>query len=131
MKKDKKGLSRGEVLHIVAKTSKLTIREITEKAGYKPPSFYVHVKQEELPYEILARYGKALGHNFADEFPEMSDYVFQDDQSFYNKKKLSFEELELEKDRWQSKYQELNEKYQTLADKYQVLLEEKLGMNKG
>lgn len=128
MKKDKKGLSRGEVLHIVAKTSKLTIREITEKAGYKPPSFYVHVKQMELPYETLARYGKALGHNFMDEFPEMSDYVFQDDQINYQKKKRSYEELELDKDRWQSKYQELNEKYQILSDKYQKLLEERLGI---
>jgi AcrR family transcriptional regulator len=130
LKRDKKALSRGEVLRIVAKTSKLTIREITEKAGYKPPSFYLHVKQDDLPYETLARYGKALGHNFTDEFPEMSDYLFQDDQTTYQKKKHSYEELEHEKERWQGKYQELNEKYHFLADKYQKLLEEKLGLGK-
>ncbi|RKD18218.1 hypothetical protein BCY91_15545 [Pelobium manganitolerans] len=128
MKNQKKQLSRGEVLHIVAKSSRLSIGEITKKAGFKYPTFYAHVKREDLPFETLARYGKALGHNFADEFPEMGDFIFKEDEVVYGKKKMSYEELELERDRWQNKYHKLNEKYQALADKYQILLEEKLGI---
>lgn len=128
MKKDKNRLSKGEVLHKVAKTSTLKMKEIAEKAGYKAPTFYVHLKNADLPYETLARYGKVLGHDFSNEFPEMSEYIFHDEQTTYNKKKLSYEELVIEKERWQAKYQDLSEKYQVLADKYQVLLEEKLGL---
>ncbi len=126
MKNPKHNLSRGEVLHQVAKTSPLSLKEIIKKAGYKYPTFYVHIKKADLPYETLARYGKALNHDFTNEFPEMADYILNDDLKTYTQ--LSYDELLKDRDRWLAKYQEQTERYQRLSDKYNKLLEEKLGM---
>lgn len=128
MKKSKRILSRGEVLYQVAKTSPMSLKEIIKKAGYKYPTFYVHIKKDVLPYETLARYGKALNHDFTNEFPEMADYIFQEDSNSYNNQ-LSYEDLLKERDKWLSKYQAQAERYQRLSDKYNKLLEEKLGIN--
>ena len=128
MSNKKVNISRGEVLHKVAKTSRLSIKEIAEKAGYKYPTFYLHIKKADLPYETLARYGKVLEHDFSDEFPDMIDFTFKDKHIAYGAKKMSYEELEVEKDRWLNKYHQLNEKYQLLSEKYHELLEEKLGL---
>ncbi len=127
MKNPKRNLSRGEVLHQVAKTSPLSLKEIIKKAGYKYPTFYVHIKKADLPFETLARYGKAMDHDFTNEFPEMADYIVNDDRNLYNNQ-LSYDELLKERDKWLSKYQEQSEKYQRLSDKYNKLLEEKLGL---
>lgn len=129
MKKSKRILSRGEVLYQVAKTSPLALKEIIKKAGYKYPTFYVHIKKVDLPYETLARYGKALNHDFTNEFPEMADYIIQEDSNTYNNQ-LSYEDLLKERDKWLAKYQAQTERYQRLSDKYNKLLEEKLGINK-
>ncbi len=126
MKNSQRNLSRGEVLHQVAKTSPLSLKEIIKKAGYKYPTFYVHIKKADLPYETLARYGKALNHDFTNEFPEMADYILNDDPSRYTQ--LTYEELVKDRDRWLAKYQEQTERYQRLSDKYNKLLEEKLGL---
>ncbi|WP_026902424.1 hypothetical protein [Pedobacter glucosidilyticus] len=114
MGKKKFHISR-EVLHKVAKTSSLSIKEIAEKAGYKYPTFYLHIKKVDLPYDKLARYGQVLGHDFSDEFPDMMDYIFKDRHVAYGVKKLIYEELETEKERWLNKYHQLNEKYQLLS----------------
>ncbi len=126
MKNPKRSLSRGEVLHQVAKTSPLSLKEIIKKAGYKYPTFYVHIKKPDLPYETLAKYGKAMNHDFTNEFPEMADYILNDDLKSYTQ--LSYEELVKDRDRWLAKYQEQTERYQRLSDKYNKLLEEKLGL---
>ena len=128
LKKSTGKLSRGKVLHQVAKTSPLSLKDIIEKAGYKYPTFYVHIKKADLPYETLARYGKALNHDFTNEFPEMADYIMKEDTNVYNNR-FSYEELLKERDKWLSKYQEQTERYQRLSDKYNKLLEEKLGLS--
>ena len=104
----------------------MSLKEIIKKAGYKYPTFYVHIKKADLPYETLARYGKALNHDFTNEFPEMADYILNDDSSKYTQ--LSYDELLKDRDRWLAKYQEQTERYQRLSDKYNKLLEEKLGL---
>ena len=88
----------------------------------------MHIKKADLPYETLARYGKALNHDFTNEFPEMADYILNDDPSMYTQ--LSYEELLKDRDRWLGKYQEQTERYQRLSDKYNKLLEEKLGLSR-
>jgi DNA-binding transcriptional ArsR family regulator len=127
LKRSKHSLSRGRVLHQVAKTSPLSLKEIIRKAGYKYPTFYVHVKKADLAFEILAKYGKAMNHDFSNEFPEMADYILNDNGAGY-KEQLSYEELLMDRDRWINKYQEQTERYQRLSDKYNKLLEEKLGL---
>lgn len=118
-------LARGKILHRVAKTSQLSIREIVEKAGYKYSTFFAHIKQPDLPFEILAKYGKAMDHDFSNEFPEISDYVTEDKKNY--SKELSYQELSADRDKWRQKYFETAEKYQRISEKYNKLLEEKLG----
>ncbi len=104
------------------------MREIIEKAGYKYPTFYVHIKNDDLSYQILARYGKALNHDFSIEFPEMLDHIMNDDAVVYPEK-LSFEEMTNDRDKWRTKFISLNERYRILQDKYNKMLEDKLGID--
>ena len=114
------------MLHRVAKSSPMNLKDIIERAGYKYPTFYVHVKNSELPYEILSRYGKALNHDFSNEFPEMAEFNLKEGTSSYDNP--SIEELKRDRDKWMNKYNELGEKYRVLQDKYNKMLEEKLGL---
>lgn len=69
----------------------------------------------DLPFEILERYGKALGYDFTSDFPEMvKERVFT--QTYIQNK--TAEELIAE-------LGEYKEKYTRLLEKYNELLEEK------
>ncbi len=122
-----KELHRGQVLHKIAKLSSLKIGEISQRAGYKYSTFFAHIKKEDLAYEILARYGKVLQHDFSNEFPQMSEYVFYEDNK-YNKE-LTYPELLEDRDQWKDKFYDISDKYNKLSDKYNKLLEKELGMN--
>ena len=76
-----------------------------------------------------SRHGKALNHDFTNEFPEMADYILNDDPNMYTQ--LIYDELLKDRDRWLAKYQNQTERYQRLSDKYNKLLEEKLGLDGG
>ncbi|MXV49944.1 hypothetical protein GS399_03095 [Pedobacter sp. HMF7647] len=128
MNKDKKKLSRGKVLHKIAKQSNLSIKDLADKAGYKYPTFYIHIKRDDLPFETLARYGKALNHDFSNEFPEMADIILSEPGSKYSEK-MGYDALMADRDKWKEKYITLSDKYNAVVERYQKILEEKLGIN--
>ena len=126
MKKTDHTRSRGQVLHKLARISPMSLKDIIQKAGYKYPTFYVHVKRADLPFEILARYGKAMNHDFSKEFPEMAEYVIKD-QIRPSDSDMTEDELLKERNHWKARYFEQTERYRILSDKYNRLLEEQLG----
>lgn len=86
----------------------------------------MHIKQDDLAFEILARYGKAMGYSFADEFPEISEYLMEDKNDYA--RQLSYEDLLQDRNRWREKYFESIDKYNRLVDKYNKVLEGQLGL---
>ncbi|HJU45716.1 MAG TPA: helix-turn-helix transcriptional regulator [Chitinophagaceae bacterium] len=109
MKSTKKYTHRGEILRKVAEKHDLSIIKIAKKAGYSRGSYYNHISQSDLSFEIMQQYGKAMGYNFADDFPEMKDYVMEDPESTYIYA-TTFEEAVQQRDHWRNKYYSLLEK---------------------
>ena len=53
------------------------------KAGYTRSSYYKHIRDPDLPYHILAGYGKAIEHDFTEELPEMPQYMIEEPDARY------------------------------------------------
>jgi hypothetical protein len=114
VKTRKKYIHRGEVLRAAVSKSDLTIEQAANKAGYKRSSYYHHIEDPDLPFNILEKYGKAIKYDFTEDFPEMNKYLFEDPAETYTT--LTFEEAIRQRDQWREKYYQLLEKYQRLIE---------------
>ena len=115
LKSKKTNIHRGQVLSAVVEASNLNKTDVAEKAGYSRSSYYNHIEDKNLPYHILAAYGKAIKYDFTEEFPEMPKYLFEDPAENYNKAP-TIEEITQSRDYWKDKYVELLEKYNKLIE---------------
>jgi hypothetical protein len=109
---------RGEILQAVIESSGYSIVAAAERAGYSRSSYYYHIMDPDLSFEILQKYGKAINYDFRNDFPDMSQHVLEEDDAKYIKP-TNLEQAIREIDRWREKYFEL-------LEKYGQLLEEKL-----
>jgi hypothetical protein len=107
-------IHRGAILHAVAKRSSLTIIRLAKEAGYDQSTFYVHKSKEDLSLEILYKYGKVLKHDFSFEIPEMGDYLQMQGISPLSTDKMTYEQLEKERDKWRDRYYSLLEEHNKL-----------------
>ncbi|GAB2994133.1 hypothetical protein GCM10027284_09200 [Cyclobacterium sediminis] len=109
---------RGEIvrkrLDEYAKEHAISILAIAKKAGYHQSSAYRHFEKDDLSYHIVYKYGRAIGHDFTQEFPEMlTQYGFSEEESNkYQYKDLA--QCVAEKELWQKKYIELLEVHNKL-----------------
>ena len=115
LKTKAKNIHRGEVLQAAVSKSDLRITQITKRAGYSRSSYYHHISDPSLSYDILETYGKVINYDFKEDFPDMQKYMMQDPTEDYGK--LTLEEAV-------NKYHLCNEKYVALFEKYTSLLEE-------
>jgi len=97
---------KGEYLNELVRKKGIKIKVLTQAAGYDRSSFYNHIKDPHLSFGILARYGKVLNHDFAEEFPEMNA-----GQKSPVKPAMSYDELETDRDSWKEKYFQVAELY--------------------
>ena len=102
---------RGEVLNRIVTLYNVNVTKLAERAGYDRTSYYSHIKKEDLRFEILAAYGRAIPYDFTKDIPEMSAYVIENDQEI-----KEFEEMKADRDKWKDKYYMLLEKYNTLLE---------------
>ena len=91
---------------------------IAKKAGYKRGTYYLHRQKENLSLEILAKYGKAIGHNFADDLPAMSKFLVEEEDKGNKHDPTTVEGAVKQRDEWKDKYYALMDKYSVLMDKY-------------
>lgn len=132
--KDLKG--RGKSLYVAVSQSGLSNKDAAERASYKENTFYVHIKQEFLDFKIMARYARAIKHDFSNQYPEITS--FQPDNSIELAEKESKTYLELQRkytallektqlamEKNEEKYSELQNKYYTLLAKYNELKSKK------
>ncbi len=96
--------------------SDLNITIITNRAGYNRSSYYNHILKPDLSFTILTKYGKALGHDFSRELPEIQPYMRLDEPTPGYQTNLTTEELIKQRDLWKDKYLELLEKYNRLIE---------------
>jgi hypothetical protein len=102
---------RGKILENVARNSKISLAKIARTAGYDRTSIYNHFKEDDLDFGILIKYGKAIGHDFTNDFPEMSLYLSLIPDSLSDPQNLTINEALQQIDFWRSKYINLLERY--------------------
>ncbi|HEX5153124.1 MAG TPA: hypothetical protein VFW07_16855 [Parafilimonas sp.] len=118
MPEKKKKIHRGEILRQVADESDFSVTQIVKRAGYKTRrSFYTHVEDSDLSFEILEKYGRALNHNFREDFPSMPEYSLEETPPPpYKSKPKTLEEAFEVIDYWRSRFYDELEKNNNLLE---------------
>lgn len=112
--KNKLTVHRGSILRAVASRHEKSIIKIANDAGYDQTSYYVHVKKDDLSFDILYKYSKAMNHDFSMEIPEMADYLAMHGLNKGPIQSLSYDDLIRDRDNWRDKYYALLEKHTEL-----------------
>jgi hypothetical protein len=97
---------RGELLKKAVKDSGIPVTTLIKRMQFSRTSYYNHIDNKDLPLDILAQYGKALGIDFSVKFPQLKHV-----ENFINKAPLNIEDAISEINYWKDKYYELLEKY--------------------
>lgn len=124
---------RGKILEEVVRKwcdqSGFSITALSKKIGQNPSSTYRQFEKEDLPFYIIQKFGKSMGHDFRVEFPEMEDDMgyavpgaAEIDSKIYEP--ITLLQAIQQRDTWKNKYLELMEKYNALL---QLKLEEVAG----
>ncbi len=95
--------------------SGLSKEEVAGRAGYTRSAYYKHIENPHLDYHILMAYGRAIRHDFTEEFPDMPKYMLEEPEETYGKPKTIEDALRLI-EMWKHKYLELLEKYNRLIE---------------
>lgn len=116
LKTKKNTTHRGELLQAAIQQSDLSIKQITDRAGYSRSSYYNHKVDPNLSFDILMRYGKVLKYDFAADIPGMQKYHYNDDVIPRPQPK-TFQEAIEDRDYWRDKYVALLEKYNAVIER--------------
>ena len=92
----------------------MTVTKVAKRAGYTRTTYYNHIENKDLSLDIIDRYGKALGYDFAADIPEIKEV-----KTFIEKAPKTIEEAIQQRDQWKAKY--IN-----ILERYYLLLEENL-----
>ena len=95
--------------------SGISITKITKKAKFSRSSYYNHIEDPDLSYDVLERYGRAIKHDFSGEFPIMSSLRLEEEEIEYGRPDTLEKALQ-QLDRYREKYTELLEKYNKLLE---------------
>jgi hypothetical protein len=105
-----RNIHRGNLLDTAVRQSSTNISQMVKKLGISRGSFYNHIKDPNLSFETLARYGKAIKHDFSQDFPEMRKYVIEEPEVPYGMPKNMEEAIE-QRDYWRERYYKKNEEF--------------------
>jgi hypothetical protein len=108
-------LNRGQILATKVEASGINKSAVAGRAGYTRSAYYKHIENPNLDYHILMAYGKAIRHDFTEEFPDMPRYMVDEPEFLYGKPK-SLEEAIQQSEFWKNKYLELLEKYNKMIE---------------
>lgn len=107
---------RGKILRTVVDkycaANGMSISALAKKVGYDQSTFYRHTEKEELGFHIIRRYGRAMNHDFREEFPEMQDEMSMVNEPFpekYGNATITLSQCLEERNQWKEKYYSLLE----------------------
>lgn len=83
--------------------------------GISRGTFYNHKDDPDLPFETLEQYGKVLGYDFTNDFPEMHKYVVEEFIAPYGEPKTMDEAIK-QKDYWRAQADLWKNKYIQLLE---------------
>ncbi len=66
-------MHKGKVLKQRIEESGVSITRISKISGFSRNTIYLDYERPDVPYEHLAKIGKAIGHDFRRDFPEFRD----------------------------------------------------------
>lgn len=101
---------RGEILQAAVKKSPLNITQTVRRMGISRGTYYNHISDPKLPFETLEQYGKILGYDFTNDFPEMQKYTLEDPPVQYGEPS-TLEEAVKQRDYWRNQTDHWKNKY--------------------
>lgn len=117
--KTNKYIHHGETLKAAVKRSGQKVEIVAKKAGYSRSTFYTHIKEPNLDWRILERYGIALQYDFTEDIPGLNKYALQEPYIRYTPR--TFEEAIKQLDEARNKYEQLNDQYKQLIEEHNQL----------
>lgn len=90
---------KGEYLDQVVRQKGIKIKALTAAAHFDRSTYYNHIKEPNLPYKIMARYGAVLNVDFKFLYPEIAA-----DQPAERPVITTFEDMEADRDYWRKQY---------------------------
>lgn len=115
LKTKEKHTHRGEVLQAAVKKSPLSITQLVKRMGMSRGTYYNHIDDPNLTFETLEQYGKVLGYDFTNDFPEMQKYIVEEPVMPYGEPK-SLNEAIKQRDYWRSQADVWKNKYIELLE---------------
>jgi hypothetical protein len=104
-----------------------SITRIARKAGYDQSTIYRHFDKDDLSYPVLLKYGKAMEHDFSEEFPEMAEFFsFEKPVVKSEEVRMSNEECMEQLNYYQKKYIDLLEKHNQMLTNRLTIYEKSL-----
>jgi hypothetical protein len=86
-----------------------------KKVGINRSTFYNHIEDPSLGFDVLERYGMAIGYDFTADIPEMPKYTVEEPVEMFGQPS-TIEEAIQQSDYWKNKYIVLLEKHQRLIE---------------
>jgi hypothetical protein len=117
----KQNIHRGKILQAAVNLTGINKEIIARKAGYERVTYYSHIKRKDLSLEILAKYAKALGHDFSDEIEGFGIAMVADAEAPYLGAPATIEEAIRQRDFYVKLYWEKLEQYRKLEDELKEL----------
>jgi len=108
------------LLKAAVEDSPISVTELTRRMGISRGTYYNHIEDAELSFDLLERYGRFLRHDFTQDLPSMKKYSFEEPEAPYNTPSTMQEAIE-QRDHWREKYYKLLEQFN------QLLLQQKDG----
>ncbi|TQM50325.1 hypothetical protein BDE36_2068 [Arcticibacter tournemirensis] len=102
-------MHRGELLGKIITKKGLVKSKVAAEAGFDRTTYYYHIKQANLDYTILEKYGRVIGYDFTTDLPEMQSFIHRAGPEI-----TTLEEMEKDRNKWKEKYYELLEEYHEL-----------------
>jgi len=121
LKNNRKKLHRGHLLKELVEANGISITKLVDRVGVSRSSYYNHIEEPELDFDILFDYGKVLNINFTDYFSDLLVLETQDPNPKYPEEldPQNFEEA-------LTQYKLLHRKYVQLLERHNLLLEQSL-----
>ncbi|MGY0039305.1 hypothetical protein [Pedobacter sp. NJ-S-72] len=120
MKKQAK-IDRGAVLKKAVKESGIPITEVARRAGYGRVTYYLHIENPDLKFDVLEKYATSINYDFRDEIPEMVEYYERKRESNLS----TFEKIEADRNFWRDEYTRILKEKNELIKRIEIL-EDKL-----